>query len=188
MTTLAIAATDPGGQDHLDGVRGDVQAVLYGNVHDFFWDIGGAHAPLSSNDPDVRGPAADAWWAATTAVTGQLEQMRVHDESLLITLSGSSQLMNGQSLRLGRELELYPEVETEEVDTTAPVDDIQPYLEPTRGDRQRVLVLMHPRSELFPRDRQVARLARMARDGGWRPVEVVGLPDGGYVEILDHGS
>lgn len=188
VTTLAIAATDPGGQDHLDGVRGDVQAVLYGNVHDFFWDIGGAHAPLSSNDPDVRGPAADAWWAATTAVTGQLEQMRVHDESLLITLSGSSQLMNGQSLRLGRELELYPEVETEEVDTTAPVDDIQPYLEPTRGDRQRVLVLMHPRSELFPRDRQVARLARMARDGGWRPVEVVGLPDGGYVEILDHGS
>jgi len=185
VATLVVSATDPGGQDHPGGARGVVQALVYSNVHDFYWDVAAADPQLSSNDPRVRNAAADAWWAAALHTTERLEAMRAEDDSLLVTASGASQLLHGQTLRLVRQLELLPEVDTEEVDSTAPIDDLLPHLDPSPDGRRRVLVLMQPNSKLFPPDREVARLATLARDHGWQVVDRVELPDGGHVEILD---
>lgn len=186
--TLVVSLSDPGGQYDLSSPRGFVQAMFYGGLDERQPDVGATDARLRSNDRDTRRAAAEEWWTATTEVVDAVEELRERGGPVIETLSGSSQLMNGQTLQLARELRSLHPLDTEEPNSSAPDDDLERYLEPFVGDRRRILVVMVPASERFPKDRGSDQLERLALASEWRPAKVTHLPDGGYVVVLDHPS
>jgi 4-amino-4-deoxy-L-arabinose transferase-like glycosyltransferase len=185
--TFLVSLTDRGGAYNLSEPRGFGQALLFGGLEERQPDVGKADPRLRSNDPAVQQAAALEWWDTTVAVNDRVKQLQDESPDLVLTQSGSSQLFNGQSLRLATELGSLTPLDAREPDTGAPAETLMPQVEPFAEGRRRVLLLMFPEAvEPFPADRQVDRLAAFAADADWRPTQTFRLPDGGSVSILDH--
>lgn len=190
LATFVISMTDPGGDLGAPGTarsaRVGIQQALYGGLIDKQRPLGDADARLMSNDPSVREAAADDWWHANVAVANFIEERRVEaNDRLILTVSGSSHLINNQTLLLTEELRSLPPPPTEVPDTAGPTADLLPFLEPRwRGTHDRMLVLIRSRSLPFPEERQVPRLQRLAEDRGWEETGRLPLPDGGDVVFL----
>mgnify|MGYP001040591457 CR=1 FL=1 len=185
--TLAISLTDTGGPIDGPGARLEVQRLLAGGLDERERVLGDADPLLLSTDRSTRERGAGRWWQTNLAIVDKLEEYRRDDQLWVFTVSGSSHLLNGQSLLLAEELTgkgfgpmLVPRTDLSDQELDDALDPIW------LGTHRRLLVLMFPESLPFPEDRQVPKLLRMARERGYRQIDRMELPDGGHVLFLEH--
>lgn len=156
-----------------------------------FADMYQRRALLETTDPqllitrsDRQAVGAD-WWGAHAEAAAAIAELRQESQSLHLTISGSSALINYNSLLLAQEVGYGSSPGGDTPDTTA--DDLSASVEPWQGDSARVLVLISTSlSQPFPVDAEVSRLAARAADSGWEVYETVRLPDDGEVVVMVH--
>lgn len=156
-----------------------------------FADMYQRAALLETTDPELLMARSDRrevgrdWWAAHAQAAAAIAELRSEGQSLHLTISGSSALINYNSLLLAQEVEYGSSPGGDTPDTTA--DDLATSLEPWQGDSARVLVLISTSlAPPFPVDADVGRLAEQARSGDWEVHATVDLPDDGEVVIMVH--
>lgn len=189
--TFGVSLTDTGGVGGTDpSTRSTLQRTqfaLYGGLIDKERPLADADPALGSDDPAVRSRTAGRWWRANVEVAEAIER-RAHprDDLLFISVSGNSHLINGQSLLLTRQLRSMSEPPSGVPDTSEPLSELRREVEPTwQGTHSRLLVLLRARSQPFPEDRQVPLLKALAESAGWHTTEVIPLPDGGDVVLME---
>ena len=134
-----------------------------------------------------RGAEAEAeWWSAVEAVVDVLADHDAGTNSVIHTVTGSGPMLNANSIVLCQELRRTALGGLSVVDTTAPPERQERHLEPDSNGRPRLLVVILAAARPYPIDRHPVELLELAVRSGWRPLEEVGLPDGGRVVILAH--
>lgn len=182
--SFAVSLTDPGGEYDVSTPRGLVQGMFYGGLWDRSTDPVVNDERFASNDADVRRAAADEWAAASRGLVEVLGDVTADDTYSLVTMSGSTQLVNTNTLGVAYELESVDAPDFEVPDTRAPEEFLLPYLEPAGGDLVRTLLIVQPTTEQLREDVGADTFRRLAIEEGWSVVDSVDLPDGGVAEIL----
>lgn len=156
-----------------------------------FADMYRATSMLQTNDPslhltrELRVAAADAWWEPHRQMARAIDRLRGDGKSLHLTISGSSNLVNYNSLMLVQEIESGRAAGGDTPDTTAA--DLSSSVEPWQGDSARVVIVIETSlAPPFPIDAEAPRLLDLALKSGWEPTEEVELPDGGQITVLVH--
>ena len=184
--SFAVSLTDRGGEYDLGEPRGVVQGLLFGGLYDQARDVVVADARFGSNDASVRDAASEEWAEVSRDLVGRLDDRTTGQDAPVVTLTGSTQLVNANTLMLAHELRGEDRLWYEVPDTRAPDALLEQYLTTERGTSPRTMVILRPRSERLPQDRESDRLRSLALDRGWEMVESLPWPDGGTAEILVH--
>jgi hypothetical protein len=190
IATFGISLTDPGGRltyhDPVGAPREFLVELFSGSLDEKERVLADAEPRLYSNDRAVRRQAARDWWEVNQELVELIDGYHQRDPRTLVSVSGESHMLNGQTLQLAQVLDGLFSPTSEVVDTRLPHDELAAYTQPRWNGNDRVLILMEPRSLPFPESRQVPRLRALADHDGWVVDHRVELPDGGDVLVMVH--
>lgn len=166
----------------VDGQTASAAMLLFGDMYQPVTATRTAD-PLLLSDPRDRRAEGDAWYEAHDQLVEVLESWRSERDGLLqLTVTGSSSLMNLNTIRLHQEDTQRPVDGFDAVDSGAA--DVSPWLAPTVGALPRALVVVRSRQEVFPGDRGWQDVLDAAEADGWERRGRVPLPDGGDALVL----
>lgn len=139
--------------------------------------------PRVSGDATARRAAGSEWWSAHEDLVRAIDVAAAGNPTEQV-VSGSSALINGNSLLLAEELDGVELGPLYEADSTS--RDRSKWLSPTSDGRDRVVVVMRSRAEPFPPDAARDSFLSEALERGWSVEHRVALPDGGDALVLVH--
>jgi 4-amino-4-deoxy-L-arabinose transferase-like glycosyltransferase len=183
ILALLASAVDHRGRYELSSPGAAVQLAVFGGIGFRETDIWNADGRFSSPDRDTQRAAAREWWLANLEIARSVRDVDPTGRGV-ITVVGSSHLVNGNTMLLAAELSGTTSLDVEEPDTTLPTADLERYVLPREQRRQRVIVVMRPHSAWLPKGRGTDAFAALAHSRDWLPLRSLALPDGGHVELL----
>lgn len=182
-STILVSWLDRGGPYDEGTPVGFVQALAVGGLDEKERVLADADEGFLSNDRSTRATAARKWWQLNEGLVSLLGASRPTSRTNSVLFSGSSHLLNGQTLLLAYELAGQDPPPLYVPDTRDSDDELRDLLSvDDAGDRPRVLIAA-PSSLPFPEDREHDRLARVAAGLDYTVVASRKMPDGGTVEL-----